>query len=135
MSDESYQFLGVHHVLVVVPPDQAREAHHFYEEVLGFVPLASPLESGGSGTMWWYECGRSEFHVALVADARPHIRPHAAISIRDLPSFVDRLKRHGIEPKVDYSYRGHWRVYVVDPWNNRIEFIAPLPAGITGARG
>ena len=39
------------------------------------------------------------------------------------------LKGHGIEPKLDYSYKGHWRIYVVDPWNNRLEFIEPLPEG------
>lgn len=129
MTDQRPQFLGLHHVLIGVPPDQEAAAHHFYEEVLGFVPLSSPLESSGSGNLWWYECGNAEFHVALVAEYQAHVRPHPAISIRNLPAFRERLKRHGIEPTLDYSYKGHWRIYVVDPWNNRIEFIEPLPPG------
>jgi hypothetical protein len=129
MTDERPQFQGVHHVLVGVPPDQKEEAHRFYEDVLGFVPLSSPLESSGSGNLWWYECGNAEFHVSLVPDYQAHVRPHAAITIKDLPAFRDRLKKHGIEPRLDYSYRGSWRIYVVDPWNNRIEFIEKLPPG------
>lgn len=131
MTDDQYPFLGVHHVLIGVPPDKKEEAKRYYEEVLGFVPLASPLERSGDGSMWWYECGDAEFHVALVKDFQPHVRPHAAIRVRDLPALRERLKAHGIEPRVDYSYRGHWRIYVVDPWNNRLEFISQLPPGVS----
>ncbi|HEU5315420.1 MAG TPA: VOC family protein [Chloroflexota bacterium] len=124
-------FAGLHHVLVGVPPDKKEEAKRFYEDVLGFVPLASPLESSGSGNMWWYECGDAEFHVALVPDFQAHRRPHVAVRVRNLPALRARLAKHGVEPSVDYSYRGSWRIYVVDPWENRIEFIEPLPPGVT----
>lgn len=125
------QFLGVHHVLIGVPPDMKEEAKRFYEDVLGFVPLASPLESSPSGNMWWYECGDAEFHVALVADYQPHRRPHLAIRVRNLPALRERLVKHGIHTDYNYSYRGAWRIYVVDPWENRLEFIEPLPPGLT----
>ncbi|MBI3971782.1 MAG: VOC family protein [Chloroflexi bacterium] len=120
-------FLGVHHVLVGVPPDQKEAAKRFYEDVLGFEPVASPLESAGSGNLWWYQCGNAELHVALVPDYRAHVRPHAAIRIRNLPAFRERLAQHGIETKLNYSYVGCHRIYIVDPWNNRLEFIEPLP--------
>lgn len=124
-------FLGVHHVLVAVPTDQKAEAKQFYEEVLGFVPVVSPLESGGgSGNLWWYECGDSELHVALVPDYTAHVRPHVAIRITNLSAFRERLLQHGIETRLDYNYGGSWRIYVVDPWHNRLEFIEPLPAGV-----
>lgn len=123
------RFLGVHHVLIGVPPDQKAAAQHYYEDVLGFVPVESPLESGGGGNLWWYNCGESELHIALVADYQPNVRPHAAIRIENLPAFRERLKAHGIEPKLDYSYKGHWRIYIVDLWGNRLEFIEPLPPG------
>src|SRR5262245_54541340 len=80
------RFEGVHHVLVGVPPDQKEAAKRFYEDVLGFVPVASPLESAGSGNLWWYECGSSELHVALVPEYRANVRPHVAISVNDLPA-------------------------------------------------
>ena len=125
-------FEGVHHVLIGVPPDQKEAAHRYYEEVLGFVPVASPLESGsGSGNLWWYECGASELHVGLVQDYRAHRRPHTAIRIKNLPAFRERLRRHGIETTLNYSYKGSWRIYIVDPWENRLEFIEPLPPGVT----
>jgi hypothetical protein len=127
------EFLGVHHVLVGVPPDQKEAARRYYEDVIGFVPLESPLESSGSGNLWWYACGASEFHVSLVPDYRAHVRPHVAVSVRDLPALRERLQRHGIETRLDFSYSGCWRIYVVDPWNNRLEFISQLPPGI--ARG
>ena len=124
------QFEGIHHVLVGVPPDQKEAAKRFYEEVLGFAPVASPLESGGSGNLWWYECGNAELHVALVPDYQAHVRPHVAIIVKDLAALRARLQRHGIETRLNYSYRDHWRIYVVDPWDNRLEFIALLPPGI-----
>lgn len=122
-------FLGLHHVLIGVPPDQKDEAHRFYEQVLGFEPLESPLESSPTGNMWWYRCGDAEFHVALVPDYQPNRRPHPAIRVRDLAALRERLRGHGIATKLDYSYVGCWRVYVTDPWDNRIEFIEPLPPG------
>ena len=128
---EAPQFLGVHHVLIGVPGGKREEAHRFYEDVVGFVPLASPLESSPSGNMWWYECGDAEFHVAIVPDYQPHRRPHLAIRVRNLPALRARLAQHGIEPRVDYSYRGAWRIYITDPWENRLEFIEPLPPGVT----
>ena len=141
MTDGRPQFQGVHHVMVGVPPDQKEAAQRYYEDVLGFVPVASPLESAGSGNLWWYECGASELHVALVPDYRAHVRPHTAIQVQDLPAFRERLLRHGIETRLDYSYVGCWRIYIVDPWNNRLEFISPVaprgdaPAqGLTGSR-
>ncbi|HEX2033975.1 MAG TPA: VOC family protein [Chloroflexota bacterium] len=130
-TDARPQFEGVHHVLLGVPPDQKQTAKRFYEEVLGFVPLASPLESGGSGNLWWYECGSSELHIALVADYRPNVRPHVAIRVKDLPAYRERLRRHGIETRLNFGYAGSWRIYIVDPWNNRLEFIEPLPPGVT----
>lgn len=131
MTQAQTEFLGVHHVLIVVPPDKKEEARHFYEQIIGFVPLENPLESSASGNMWWYSCGRSEFHVALLADHDVHTRPHAAFLVSNLPALRARLRAHGIEPRLDYSYRGHWRIYVADPWNNRTEYIEPLPPGIT----
>jgi hypothetical protein len=130
MAGDESQFLGVHHVLVCVPPDQKEAAKRYYEDVFGFKPVASPLETSGSGNLWWYECGDAELHIALLADYQAHVRPHVAIRVRDLSAFRERLARHGIEPRVDYSYRGSWRIYVVDPWNNRLEFISQLPPGV-----
>lgn len=125
------QFLGVHHVLIGVPPDQKNEAKRYYEEVIGFVPIASPLESSGSGNLWWYECGSSEFHVSLVPEYQANVRPHVAFMVRDLLALRSRLAQHGIAPALDYTYRDHWRIYVVDPWNNRLEFISQLPPGVS----
>ncbi len=125
------EFLGLHHVMVGVPPDEKEAAQRFYEGVLGFVPVDSPLESAGDGNLWWYSCGASEFHIALVPDYRANVRPHVAIGIKDLPAYRERLRSHGIETKLDYSYSGCWRIYIVDPWNNRLEFIEKLPPGVT----
>jgi catechol 2,3-dioxygenase-like lactoylglutathione lyase family enzyme len=130
-SEAPTEFLGVHHVMIVVPPDQKEAAKRFYEQVIGFVPLENPLESSPSGNLWWYACGRSEFHVALLAEHTAHPRPHAAFHVANLPALRARLRRHGIEPRLDFSYKGHWRVYVTDPWNNRTEYISQLPPGIS----
>jgi hypothetical protein len=115
--------------LITVPQDQKDAAMRFYEGVLGFQPVASPLEGGGGGRLWWYQCGDAELHVALLEDFQRHVRPHPAIRVRDLPALRERLRAHGIEARLNYSYVGHWRIYIVDPWGNRLEFIAPLPAG------
>ena len=134
MPETESEFLGVHHVMIVVPPDKKEDAKHFYEQIIGFVPLENPLESSPSGNLWWYACGRSEFHIALLAEHTVHSRPHAAFHVTNLLALRNRLKRHGIEPRVDYSYKGHWRIYVTDPWNNRTEYIAQLPPNIPVGR-
>ena len=122
----THQFVGVHHVLLAVPAEQKAEAHHFYEEILGFKPLSVAPEIGGGDNLWWYDCGAAQLHLAVEAGYQAHPRPHPAILVANLDALAGVLSAHGVAVRWDDHYPGLRRFYMRDPFGNRLEFAEPL---------
>jgi hypothetical protein len=57
---------------------------------------------------------------------RPARKAHAALLIQDLPSLIERLKARSYAVRDDEPMQGFHRVYVDDPFGNRIELMEPL---------
>jgi len=125
-TDVAHRFVGFHHVLLSVPDDQVVEAHRYYEEDLGFQPLTVAPEIGGGTSLWWYDCGASQLHVALEKDFRAIQRAHPAILVDNIAALGAKLERLGHEVRWDDHYPGLRRFYTRDPFGNRLEFAEPL---------
>lgn len=124
----AHRYTGVHHILLSVPPEKKAEAHAFYEQVLGFEPLAVAPEIGGGENLWWYDCGAAQVHVALEPGFRAHQRAHPALLVDNLVALGERLTANGVELRWDDHYPGLRRFYIRDPFGNRLEFAEPIGA-------
>ena len=97
----------------------------FYEGVLGIpeVPKRPNLAKRGG---CWFERGMVKIHLGIETDFRPARKAHPALLVEDLQALKIRLEAAGFLPKTDEPLVGYDRVYVDDPFGNRIELLEPL---------
>lgn len=112
--------LGIDHVQVAAPRGCEAEARAFYGQLLGLEELVKPgplLSRGGC----WFRAGEAELHVGVEEPFAPARKAHPGLVVDDLTALVDRLASAGIEAVPDTSLPGVDRVYVADPFGNRLE--------------
>ena len=59
----------------------------------------------------------------------PARKAHAGLPVRGLDTLIDALGRAGYEVMTDEPLEGYRRVYVNDPFGNRLELMEPRSAG------
>ena len=62
-------------------------------------------------------------HLGVDAEFRPARKAHPALLVEDLPALVARLAGAGATVRTDEPLAGYDRVYVDDPFGNRIELM------------
>jgi catechol 2,3-dioxygenase-like lactoylglutathione lyase family enzyme len=117
--------LGIDHVQLAMPPGREDEARAFYAGLLGLPEIPKPPELARRGGAW-FETAAVKLHLGIEADFRPARKAHPALLVRELPALVQRLREAGVEV-IEDPLEGHHRVYVTDPFGNRIELMEPAP--------
>jgi catechol 2,3-dioxygenase-like lactoylglutathione lyase family enzyme len=87
------------------------------------VPKPSHLEKRGG---CWFENAKLKIHLGVEDDFRPARKAHPALRVTGLPDLVTRLRDSGVVVRDDEPLEGHERVYVEDPFGNRIELMEPI---------
>ena len=116
--------LGIDHVQLAMPVSREDEARDFYSGLLGLPEKGKPPELAKRGGAW-FESDAVKIHLGVEADFRPARKAHPALLVRDLRELVARLHQAGIEV-VDDALAGYHRVYVSDPFGNRLELMEPI---------
>ncbi len=119
------------HVQLAMPLGGESEARAFYEGVLGISEVAKPAHLASRGGCW-FEQGALKVHLGVDADFKPARKAHPAFIVSDLAALVTTLKAHGYRVAEDQPLDGYDRMYVDDPFGNRIELMEPLPAANLG---
>jgi catechol 2,3-dioxygenase-like lactoylglutathione lyase family enzyme len=101
-----------------------RAAREFYQGLLGIPEVPKPPELAKRGGAW-FESGSLKVHLGVDGDFRPARKAHPALLVTDLESLVARLRRNNIKIIEDDPLEGYFRVYVADPFGNRIELMEP----------
>lgn len=118
----------LHHVQLAMPPGREDDARSFWGGVLGMDEVAKPpalVPRGGC----WFRSGDLELHIGVEHDFRPARKAHPGILVDDLDHLGVRLDAAGIEAAFDENFPGYRRIYVHDPFGNRLEFLEPAPRG------
>lgn len=110
------------HVQLAMPPGREADAEAFYCEVLGFEVLAKPEPLAGRGGRW-FASGEVQVHLGVEQDFRPARKAHPALRVEGFEVLLARLDAAGIAWRSDSDLPGVRRVYVDDPFGNRIELI------------
>jgi catechol 2,3-dioxygenase-like lactoylglutathione lyase family enzyme len=116
---------GIDHVQLAMPAGQEERARAFYEGVLGIPWVAKPENLAGRGGCWFVD-GELKVHLGVERDFRPARKAHPALLVDDLEELGARLRAGGVEVKRDEPLEGYDRIYVDDPFGNRIELMQPL---------
>jgi len=114
----------LHHVQLAIPEGGEDAARRFWAETLGMEEIAKPpvlAERGGC----WFRSGTFELHLGIEEGFAPARKAHPGIMVDDLDAIVARLADAGVEATPDDNFPGHRRIYVHDPFGNRLEFLQP----------
>ncbi len=114
----------IDHVQLAMPAGHERDAAAFYDGLLGISEVPKPAHLAVRGGCW-FERGDLKVHLGVDADFRPARKAHPALLVDDLAGLVVRLRDAGVAVSDDEPLEGYDRVYVDDPFGNRIELLEP----------
>jgi catechol 2,3-dioxygenase-like lactoylglutathione lyase family enzyme len=120
------RILGIEHVQLAMPPGEEPRARAFYTELLGIPEVPKPPQLAKRGGAW-FESAHLKLHLGVERDFQPARKAHPALLVEDLAALVDRLRARGHAVVDDEPLEGFSRVYVSDPFGNRIELMEPSP--------
>lgn len=115
---------GLEHVQLAMPAGGEDEATAFYEGLLGIPRVPKPAHLAARGGCW-FESDRVKVHLGVDADFRPAAKAHPAFLVDDVQALAARIAAAGYPVVDDEPLEGFDRVYVHDPFGNRIELMQP----------
>ena len=114
--------VGLHHVQLAMPRGREADARKFYVDVLGFTEQQKPANLAKRGGAW-FTAGEAEVHLGVEDDFRAAKKAHPALLVSDLTALIERCTAAGVAVTRDEPLAGFDRVYVADPFGNRIELL------------
>ena len=116
------EIYGLDHVQLAMPPGAEERARGFYIGVLGLAEQPKPANLARRGGVWFIG-GRLRLHLGVEGEFRPATKAHPALLVRGIESLAARCNASGFPVTTDEPLDGCLRVYVSDPFGNRIELM------------
>jgi catechol 2,3-dioxygenase-like lactoylglutathione lyase family enzyme len=112
----------IEHVQLAMPAGGEDLARNFYAGILGISETPKPAHLAKRGGCW-FERGDLKIHLGVESDFRPARKAHVALLVADLRELQEELRASGYASKEDEPLEGYHRIYVDDPFGNRIELM------------
>jgi len=116
--------LAIDHVQVAIPRGGEELARAFYGALLGLAETPKPANLAARGGAW-FEGASVKLHCGVEEPFSPARKAHIAFQVDDVGALARRARDAGYEVADDEPLPGHERIYVVDPFGNRLEFLKP----------
>ncbi len=116
---------GIDHIQLAMPAGRESEARRFFGELLGLAELPKPANLASRGGAW-FQCGPMQLHLGVDKDFHPAKKAHPALLVTNLADTVEILNAAGVAIKHDEPLDGFKRVFVEDPFGNRLELLERL---------
>ena len=111
------------HLQIAMPAGGEAAARRFFGGLLGMTEVAKPQALAGRSGLWFELDGGVGFHLGVAADFRPATRAHAGLRLDGFDAVLARLADAGLIAEQDRDTLGRRRVYLDDPFGNRLELI------------
>lgn len=118
------EILGLDHVQLAMPAGHEAAARAFYCDVLGLVEEPKPANLAVRGGVW-FRGGSLRLHLGVDPHFHAAGKAHPALLVRGLAELAAKCRAAGFPPVTDEPLEGFDRVYVFDPFGNRIELLEP----------
>ena len=118
---------AIDHVQIAIPVGGEAQARPFYGDLLGLTEVPKPAELAKRGGAW-FEQGAVKVHLGVEQDFRANVKAHVAFEVDDVAGLAARAEAAGYEIKANDEIDGVERVFIFDPFGNRLEFLKPLSA-------
>lgn len=120
-----FNIYALDHVQLAMPFGKEDVARTFYSGILGLMEVPKPLNLAKRGGVW-FEGGNLKLHLGVETDFRPAKKAHPALLVKGLEALIHHLQTHGVATIIDEPLEGYHRVYITDPFGNRIELLEPI---------
>ena len=117
----SIRLLAIDHVQLAIPAGGEDAARAFYSGVLGLIEQPKPPELAKRGGCWFG--GAVKVHLGVEEPFRPANKAHIAFRVDDVRGLAEAARASGRKVVEDRDLPGHERVFVFDPFGNRLEFL------------
>ncbi|SEN77185.1 Catechol 2,3-dioxygenase [Paenisporosarcina quisquiliarum] len=118
----SFAFKSIDHVQLAAPKGSEIIAKHFFGEILGFHEVEKPEVLKKRGGVW-FQFGNYQIHIGIEEPFAPAKKAHPAFQVENLEALKTHLMKHEVNFIVDTDLPGANRIYVNDPFGNRIEIL------------
>jgi catechol 2,3-dioxygenase-like lactoylglutathione lyase family enzyme len=112
------------HIQLSMPSGGEPRAREFYQGILGIPEVPKPVQLAKRGGCR-FERGELKIHLGVEQDFRPARKAHPALLVEDLAVLCKELRSRGYPIREDDALEGYFRIYVDDPFGNRIELVEP----------
>jgi catechol 2,3-dioxygenase-like lactoylglutathione lyase family enzyme len=113
------------HIQLAMPKGQEEKARAFYNGLLGIPEVPKPADLAARGGCW-FETGQLKIHLGVDPHFVPARKAHPAFIVEGLTELIEILRQAGCEMTGDQPLEGYNRLFVDDPFGNRIELMEPV---------
>jgi catechol 2,3-dioxygenase-like lactoylglutathione lyase family enzyme len=110
------------HILLAMPAGRESDARKFYQGILGIPETIKPANLAARGGCW-FEDGELKIHLGVEKNFAPARKAHPAFIVDDLAGLEATLVKAGYPVAHDAPLEGYDRIFVDDPFGNRIELM------------
>lgn len=113
--------VGLDHVQLAMPAGGEDRARSFYRDVLGVPERPKPDTAGRGGC--WFESESVKIHLGVDKSFHAATKAHPGLLVSGLQAIVERSRQLGLEVADAPPFDGCRRVFVTDPFGNRLELM------------
>lgn len=118
----TFQFRKIDHIQLAAPKGSEEAARNFFAGVFGFKEVEKPAVLRKRGGVW-FEFGAYQIHIGIEEPFIPAKKAHPAFEVRNLEDVKAHLTKNEIDYVEDDSLPGADRIYLHDPFGNRMELL------------
>jgi len=115
-------FKAIDHIQLAAPKGSEEQARYYFVEILGFQEEEKPELLKKNGGVW-FSYGKIQVHIGIEDPFYPAQKAHPAFEVENMEKLKLRLRQFGKEYKEDCKVPGAKRIYVNDPFGNRLEML------------
>jgi len=118
----SFVFKSIDHVQLAAPKGSETVAKQFFSGILGFQEIEKPETLRKKGGVW-FAFANYQIHIGIEEPFAPAKKAHPAFQVENLEALKIHLTKNEVSYIVDTDLPGANRIYIHDPFGNRIEIL------------
>jgi catechol 2,3-dioxygenase-like lactoylglutathione lyase family enzyme len=118
---------GLDHISLTMPLGSEAIARAFFTGILGLAEIAKP-DDGNRMDGCWFDLGAQQLHLLADDGHFAATRAHPAFAVKDIEAMRAALQAVGLPINAFIPSDGRERFFSIDPFGNRLEFMAERPA-------
>ncbi len=115
-------FKSIDHIQLAAPKGSEEIAKSFFGDILGFQEIEKPEMLKNRGGVW-FEFASYQVHIGIEEPFAPAKKAHPAFQVEHIEALKMHLLKNDVSFIVDEDLPGANRIYLSDPFGNRIEIL------------